>query len=255
MVDTVTEDVLMDLLDGRRKFVYENSETDEKTEYFLAMPSADDVRQADWEHAKTYNKALKEGIFTTSEMMDLLKQRNIIGDKYDEYGEQLQGDLQTLLIKMEMEKDSEEKRTAAVAASKKRDEIFMWHQRLNGPLASTCENMANDARVEYLTSCVVQKTDKTKVWSSLGDYRLPGDQELKLRARLEVMLWMEGLESDFMQNVPENKILFSTSEELTEEEESEKAAKEKIIEATPKTQIPDPPAPKKRARPRRKKKQ
>ena len=65
-------------LGERRRFTIEQQDGT-KNEYFLGIPSAENIRQADWEHAKTYNRALKEGVFTTSEMMTILENRNIAG--------------------------------------------------------------------------------------------------------------------------------------------------------------------------------
>jgi hypothetical protein len=222
---------IMDLLDGRRKFDFENAEG-EKTEYYIGTPTANDIKNADWEHAKRYNQALKEGIFTTSEMMEILKKRNIIGREYDKKGEELRLSLAEKVIEMERETDKEERMRLAIEVANLREEVFQWNQRLSSPLASTCENIANDARVEFITSSVIQDKEGNKLWDTFDDYRSESNLTLQTKARFEVMLWLEGVESDFLEKAPENMVI----KELLNAEELEASApvaelSEKVQEA------------------------
>jgi hypothetical protein len=232
MEEKTVNDSISDLLEGRRKFEIEN-EDGSVDSYFIGSPSGDDIKQADWQHAKTYNQALKEGVFTQSEMMDILKHRGVIGPDYEVVGESIRAELAEKIILMERETDREKRIDFAVDVSKLRDDLFQWNQRLNGPLASTCENIANDARIEYLTSCVVQKIDGSKVWDSYEKFKDERDFALQTKSRLEVMLWMEGLGSDALTNTPENTVLREAIEQVTTEAEAaieEAEAKEEVVE-------------------------
>jgi len=197
---------ITNLLDGRRKFEVELVEGVTK-EFYIGVPTADDVRQADWEHAKTYNRALKEGVFTVSEMMEILKARKIIGEDYDEAGDDLRVSLAEDVLAMERETDKEKRMELAVKVARTRESVFQWNQRLSGPMASTCENMANDIRVEYLTSAVVQNKDGSRYWKSFDDYKVEKELVVQTKARFEVMLWLEGVESDFLDKAPENIVM------------------------------------------------
>jgi len=219
---------IMDLLDGRRKFeVLQDGVT---KEYYIGTPNAEEIRQADWEHAKRYNRALKEGIFTVAEMMEILKRRNIIGHDYDKTGEGLRAMLNEKIIEMERENDKEKRMQLALEVADMREDVFQWNQRLSSPLASTCENMANDARVEYITCSVVQNADGSKVWETFDDYKIETNLAFQTKARFEVMLWLEGVESDFLEKAPENVVMreLMTAEKLEasvpDEELSKKAA-------------------------------
>lgn len=205
MSSKVKEDI-MDLLDGRRQFEIEFEEGVVK-EYFIGTPTAEDVRQADWEHAKTYNRALKEGVFTVSEMMEILKARGIIGDDYDKAGEDLRVVLAEKVVEMERETDKDKRMELALEVARTREDVFQWNQRLSGPMASTCENMANDARVEYLTSAVIQDKEGNRIWKTYEDYKTEKDLAVQTKARFEVMLWLEGVESDFLDKAPENVVI------------------------------------------------
>lgn len=251
MSSKVKEDI-MDLLDGRRKFEIEVEEGVVK-EYFIGTPNAEDVRQADWEHAKTYNRALKEGVFTVSEMMEILKARNIIGEDYDQAGDDLRVKLGEKVVEMERETDKDKRMELALQVARIRENIFQWNQRLSGPMASTCENMANDARVEYLTSAVIQDKDGKRIWPTYEDYKTEKDLAVQTKARFEVMLWLEGVESDFLDRAPENVVIrelmdvteleeSKPNEELLAEVEEAEAGDEAVVEAVEE----EKPAPRKR---------
>ena len=151
--------------DDRRFFLGTDSE-----KYFIIPPSANDIREADWHYSKTYTRSLTEGITTSHEMMDILRRRGIIGAEFDKRAAELAKNLNEAVWALEAASDMVDKRDLAVKVAEARDELFQWNQRLNGPMSNTCENMADDARLEYLTSCIVVKEDGTRVWTKYDDY-------------------------------------------------------------------------------------
>lgn len=217
-------------LSERRRFTIEQ-EDGSKKEYFLGTPTAEDIRQADWEHAKTYNKALKEGVFTTAEMMSILEARNIAGPDYDKTAEELSSKLADKIIEMEKETDEEERVKLAIEATSLRNEVFRWSSRVNTPLAATCESIANDARVEYLTSAIIQDAQGDRCWKDFEQYRTEADIVVQAKAKFEVMMWMEGLEPNVMENTPEALVLKEAvdkeAEKVSEEKEESVAAPKK----------------------------
>lgn len=219
----------------RREFEYTQGDQVEK--YYLGMPSSDILRKAEWHYSKVYNKALIDGIATEAEMMDILRKRGIIGEAHDAKVEEIQLAVATGLIAMETEKDPIKKRELALEVFKSRRELFNWNQRITGPLSSTCERMAEDAKAEYLTSAVVQRKDGARVWESYDSFLDEEDQSLSLTARYEVLLWMQGLDSDFLDNTPENLVLLSKEDEVSEpaqlDAHKEDAEEEPTVEDEP----------------------
>lgn len=205
-----------DLLDGRRSFQieFENGET---KSYYIGMPTAEDVRQADWEHAKVYNRAIRDGVLTAAEMKDILEKRGLIGPEHEKAGEELRVKLAERLITMERENDKDERVKLAVEVANLREEIFQWNQRVTGPMATTCEQIADDARTAYLASAVVQDQAGKRIWETNEEFKTEPDLAVQTKARFEVMLWMQGLESDFLDKTPENQILRELLEEAAAE--------------------------------------
>jgi len=185
--------------DERRSFLG----PDELTSFYVAAPTAEDIRGADWTYSKTYTKCLVEGITTSAEMMDILMRRGIIGPEFEQRGEELTINLNEKIMSLESAGDIDEKRVSAIGVANSREELFQWNQRLNGPMSNTCEQIADDARLEFLTSSMIENEDGSEVWDSYDSFLKEKSQALALRARFEVMLYLQGLDSDFLERTPE----------------------------------------------------
>lgn len=230
---------------------------DEETKYYISTPTAEDIRGADWQYSKTFTMCLVEGITTSAEMMDILTRRGIIGPEFEQRANELSEKLATKIALLDQTEDMDVKRELSIEVARSREELFQWNQRLNGPMNNTAEQMSDDARLEFLTSAMVVDTDDKRVWDSYETYLKEKSQALALRARFEVMLYLQGLDSDFLDQTPEAKamrevekdilqkaeVAIRAAEAVTEEEKQE----EKITVAAKKK-----PATKKRA-PRKKK--
>lgn len=176
---------------------------DEATEYFIVAPTAEDIRGADWQYSKTYTNSLVEGITTSAEMMDILMRRGIIGPEFEQRARELALILNDKITALEEEADLDSKRDLSIEVAIAREELFQWNQRLNGPMSNTCEQIADDSRLEYLTSRIVQNKEGDRVWEDFEDYKTEKDQEIATKARFETMLFLQGFESDFIEQTPE----------------------------------------------------
>jgi len=194
--------------------------------FSIAIPTADDIRQSDWSYSKTYNKALVEGVTTQGEMFDILTRRNILGDHYEKRGEELRTSIGEKIIEMEVAQDKEKRRELAVSVAQLREDLFAWNQRVSGPMSNTCEQIAEDARLDFLTSCIIQKEDGTRKWPDFDIYLDEPNRALAYQARLEVMLFLQGLDTDFLEKTPENVVLKELRDEEIAVLEKEEAAAE-----------------------------
>lgn len=196
---------------------------DGKTKYFITNPSANDIREADWQYSRVYTRSLTEGITTSAEMMDILRRRGIIGPEFEQRAAELTQNLNEKIWALDAAESMEEKRDLAVDVAEARDELFQWNQRLNGPMANTCEQLADDARLEYLTSCMIVDKDDNRVWADLESYLREKNQALALKSRFEIMLYLQGLDSDFLERTPEAVAMKEVEKDIIEK--AEEAAK------------------------------
>ena len=211
-------------VDTRRVFEV-NSDGNQK-KYYIAMPTADQVRKADWHYSKIYNKAMVEGITTSAEMLDLLKQRHLYDNDYEVQADQLRTKIATTILQMEATTSETEKYNLALAIKELRDELFQWNQRLSGPMKNTCEQISDDAKIEFLTSLVIQDEAGKQVWKDYDTFINDPDQLLTMRARIEVYLWAQGLERNFLDNTPEQLVIdaFLASKVQVQEEQKKLTA-------------------------------
>jgi hypothetical protein len=239
------KDIAQEEVDNRRFFFG----PDEETKYYIQPPTAEDIRGADWQYSKTYTQCLVEGITTQAEMMDILTRRGIIGPEFEQRANELGQNLSAKIELLDSEEDMDKKRLLAIEVAQAREELFQWNQRLNGPMNNTAEQMSDDARLEYLTSCMVVDTAEKKVWDSYDTYLREKSQALAMRARFEVMLYLQGLESDFLDQTPEAQAMkeieqdvlekaraaIEAAEAVAEEEAAEAAAEAAEVKSKPKT--------------------
>jgi len=246
----VEENKTEEIYEDRRSFFG----ADEETEYFIGAPKAEDIRGADWQYSKTYTKCLTEGIPTSAELMDILRKRDIVGTDFDRRADELAYTLNELISRLNDTESNEEKAAMAVDVAQAREALFQWNQRLSGPMSNTCEQIADDARLEYLTSRIIQKKDKNKVWETYEDFLSSTSQSLTLKARYEVMLFLQGYDSNFLENTPEAMAMREVEQDIIKKAadavEAERLAEE--VESPPEVKEVKP-TPKAKAKPKTKK--
>lgn len=97
-----------------------------------------------------------------------------------------------------------------------RDELFQWNQRLSAPLGNTCEQIADDARLEYLTSRLIVDATGKRLWETFENYLTENEQQsLAQQSRFETMLYLQGLDSKFLENTPEAVAMRELQEEAS----------------------------------------
>ena len=240
-----TPEDVRDVLDTRREFSIEIE--GETIAYFIANPTGEDIRKADWQYSKIYNQAILDDLLTQAQMIDLLKKQGVISEDYATEVEETRSRLAAEIYKLEALPESSadaDKEEAALSVAATRDELFRLNQRVNGPMGNTCENISEDARVEFLTSRVLQRQDGSKLWEDFDAYLNEENTALSVKSRFEVMLWMQGLNSDFLENTPEQQTLREVNQkrvetalsslkverEAAEDEEAPKEAEVEILE-------------------------
>ena len=197
--------------DGLRSFF--NIKKD--TTYYIAAPTAEDIRGADWEYSKSYTKSLVAGITTTAEMTDILMRRGIIGPEFEKRSNELATELSAKIDALQKATNSQEKAELAYKVATARDELFQWNQRLSAPLGNTCEQIADDARLEYLTSRLIVDATGKRLWETFENYLTENEQSLAQQSRFETMLYLQGLDSKFLENTPEAVAMRELQEEAS----------------------------------------
>ena len=143
---------------------------------------------------------------------------------------ELGDNLRNAIYELDASQDMDTKRELAINIAKAREELFQWNQRLSGPMNNTAEQISDDARLEYLTSAIVVSEDGSRVWPSYTAYLKEKSQGLALRSRFEVMLFLQGLESDFLEQTPEALAMKEIERDLLAKAEEAIRAAEAVME-------------------------
>ena len=210
------------VIENRRMFIG----PDEETEYFIGTPTAENIRNADWQYSKTYTDCLKEGIATSAEMADILRRRGIIGKDFDMRVKELSQNLSKLIGDLRLSTNNEEKSELALKVGAAREELFRWNQRLSGPMSNTCEQMSDDDRLQFLTSALIQDKKGTRIWVTYNEFKTSDDQVLTAKARYETMLFLQGYDADFLEKTPEASAMREVEESIRAEALNELAARQ-----------------------------
>lgn len=203
---------------------------DEETKYYIETPTAEDIRGADWQYSKTFTQCLVEGITTSAEMMDILTRRGIIGPEFEQRANELSERLASKITALETSDDMDIKRALSLEVARAREELFQWNQRLNGPMNNTAEQISDDARLEYLTAAMVVTEAGDKVWDTYDSYLKGKSQDLTHRARFEVMLYLQGLDSDFLDQTPEAQAMREVQQDVLEQAVAANVAAKAVTE-------------------------
>ncbi len=166
-------------------------------------------------------------------MMDILRRRGIIGPEFEQRAAELQQELSEKITALDSAENLEKKRDLAIDVANTREELFQWNQRLSGPMNNTCEQISDDARLEYLTSAMIQVEDGKRVWDSFDDYLKEKNEDLAalaVRSRLEIMLYLQGLESDFLDRTPEALAIREIEDDIIKKAEEALKAAEAVIQ-------------------------
>jgi hypothetical protein len=191
------EKELKDIFEDKRSFTMDGEK------YYIDNADINSVRQADWHYSKTYNEALLAGVTTMAQMQDILEEREVTGKKWEARRLELVAALDEKISALAAAKDMDEKKKLAEEVEDLRNKLFRHNQRQSSPMSNVCEQLAEDARIEYLTASMVKDSDGDKVWDSYEDYKTTSKPGLAMRARYEVMLALQGLASDFLEKTPE----------------------------------------------------
>jgi hypothetical protein len=221
------EQEIQGIFDDTRSFIHEGEK------YFIDNADIDSVRQADWHYSKTYNEALLAGVTTAAQMEDILEERGITGKVYDDKRIALLTDLDTKIAELGAATSIDEKKALAQEVEATRNKLFRHNQRASSPRSQTVENISDDARVEFLTAAMIKDSAGERVWTSYEDYKTTKKVTLAYRARYEVMLYLQGLRSDFLSQTPEAIAMKEIEEAentlLSEKEEVKVTDEEKLV--------------------------
>lgn len=180
-----------------------------ETEFCVRLPTADDHREADKIHNKTFKDALDSGAILRLKLEKTLRDQGIWDDNREARVQALRSEIseyERILFQKGGIKLSEAK-NIALAMADKRQELREVLAERNSLESMTAEAQAENARFNFLVSRVTVYNDTKKPYfKDFADYLNKGGDEVASKAATLLVKLLFGL-NDYESELPENKFL------------------------------------------------
>lgn len=192
--------------------------TFENKEYVLMSPTASILREAKFIYSKRFTQSIKDGLYTRKKLEALLKDGEI-----DIIGEHLNRRNEILVKYNEFRKLAETALTIqdieyyAEVMKLCRESLVQEDMSLQDLFSNTADQLAEEDRINYLTSMLVrEKQNSTKVWISLDELLNDTNFSLVEACKAEIVFWQFNLSPNIEESFEENKLL-KKAEEMKKE--------------------------------------
>lgn len=183
------------------------------TKYQIKSPSSRVTQEASRRYSIEFTKCLREGIMTQEQMKDFLMEHKV----WTEEDEKEEQEITKKIADLEVEifRGSPRKKKVTLEEGRKKSlEMRELRSRYANLLSerqsyesNTAENIADNARFDFLVSECTFNEDNTKVYNSYEDYLEKSSDELAFTAASVLAKNMYQLDDNFQKNLPENRFL------------------------------------------------
>jgi hypothetical protein len=191
-----------------------------------------ELQDAEFEYSRGFNNALMSGIMPQARLIAELTENGI----WTEDDDKKIDDQRQVVIKLEDALDEaeeeEDKKRIAENLREERMKLYSMRQARTDILSHSAESKAEEAQRNFLVSRVIEHKDTGRaVWKTYADYKEDEDANLLFRATYEYMTFVNGLPSDFIDNLPENNVGSEEEAEGEQEEQTEQTEQAEPAEA------------------------
>ena len=189
-------------------------------------PNNAELQAAEDQYSIAFNNAIMKGIMPQAALVESLLKTGAWSDAKDAEIEEQRLKVVDLEEKLSKEDTQAGKEAIADKLRAERDILYRKRQARSALLAHTAESKAEDAQRDYIVSKVTELASSgVPVWKTYEDFKNEEDGGLVYSAIYEYLALANGLDEDFIANLPENQVKAQTETEVPEVE-------------TPKTEIP-----------------
>lgn len=198
-------------MEGKAKVKQDGQETE--VEIYVVRPNNDTIKMAERYKSKVWNQCIQDGILTKKELGVLMRKRGI----WDEKKDREENEITKEIIKLEKElyqgktggakPKLSEGRDLAIQIRRKRSELRDLITEKITLEENTADNLADNARFDYLVAHCTFYKDGTRVYKDFDEYNKKSSDEIAFEAASLLGKLFYNLDSDFEKNLPENKFL------------------------------------------------
>lgn len=198
-------------MEGKAKVKQDGQETE--VEIYVVRPNNDTIKMAERYKSKVWNQCIQDGILTKKELGVLMRKRGI----WDEKKDREENEITKEIIKLEKElyqgktggpkPKLSEGRDLAIQIRRKRSELRDLITEKITLEENTADNLADNARFDYLVAHCTFYKDGTRVYKDFDEYNKKSSDEIAFEAASLLGKLFYNLDNDFEKNLPENKFL------------------------------------------------
>jgi len=207
----------------------------------FARPSQKILNKADLVFRTSFSNALREGVLTAAEVDKILRERGIWDDDKELEAEKFRTEIGELEEKLkDPTLNNEQGKALCEKITSVRINLIRHNSIYTTVADNTCENMANEARNQYLcATCIHDNKTGLRVYKDVENFQDRLDEAAALDAYREAMIASleaqtgRDLPSDLTQEYAENKwlaergLLDGDSDDAAEEEKPKAKVKKK----------------------------
>jgi len=181
-------------------------------EIYVKRPTNDIIRKADIFRTKTWSDCAAQGIQTKKEVVKMMEERGIWSKEKDEEEEKISKKILELERTLyhgdgKTKPKLSEGRDLAIQIRRERIKLRELISERIGLEENCAENLADNARFDFLVANCTYYKDGSKVYSDFDDYNSKSADEIAFAAASTLGEMMYNLNSNFEKNLPENKFL------------------------------------------------
>jgi hypothetical protein len=171
----------------------------------LIEPTVSSIREAKYNYSKKFTEYLKQGFYTRRKLESLLDTENSGYVKnHLERREELLKAISEVNKLIESEKDPEKLEALAGIMSLYRNYLLQEDTSMNSIFSNTVETMAEEDRLNYLTTTMIKKEDGIFLWNSLEDLLQESNYGLVESCKYQVSCWEYNLDPAWEDSLPES---------------------------------------------------
>jgi hypothetical protein len=170
-------------------------------------PKSKDKLIANLIYKQIYNKAIEEGLFTNSQMKDLLEERGILKESDSRKIESIKKKLeaQRVLLAKTTKVRANKERILGVIKSLEADlKLLIWQRERNFGL--TAESKAQEDKLVFLCRKYVYKSEGELLWETEEAFNLDTDSIFRTNVFTQYSMFVMGLSTDIIRLVARSNL-------------------------------------------------
>jgi hypothetical protein len=200
----------------------------------------EEMQEAEFEYSKAFNYAVMHGIMTSSKLLSELAANGVWTEEDDQKVEDQRQEVIRLEDAIENAEDDDAKQRIADDLKEARQELYQLRQGRSAILSHSAEAKADEAQRNFLTACVTEFKDSGKrVWKNYQAYKKEEDSSLLFKVTYEYLTFVNGLPSDFIDQLPENQVAKDEEEDADDGERPAPAEASPTEETQPEEAAPE----------------